>query len=334
MTENQSYHCLNAALQADYEALKRLKEKYASWAAAWQNEKIKYFSIDPEKELWKLEASGAKLILREDSDYPPLLKEIAWQPFGLYLKGELPENPAIAIVGTRKATQNGRNLARQLARDLSRQNIIIVSGLAMGIDEAAHQGAVEAKGKTIAVLPSSLERIYPAQNQNLARNILDCGGALISEYPPKMPTYPSNFVQRNRIVSGLSRGTVVIEAPEKSGALITAAFATEQNREVMAVPGPANHENYIGSHKLIRDGAKLVTSAKEILEEINLEFKDPALAADLSLNFSREEIMILETIKKFGWPVSVDKLSEITHIEVPKVNQIIACLIIKGILKE
>lgn len=322
--EAQNYHNLNVALGADYEALKRLKEKFGSWSNAWQKEKISQPDSAPESDL--------QLILQEDPNYPNLLKEIPWAPLGFYIKGSLPNNPRIAIVGTRKATLNGKALAKQLARDLTLQGATIVSGLAMGIDEAAHQGAVEAGGQTIAVLANGLDRIYPAQNANLAHKILDLGGALISEYPPKSPSFPSNFVHRNRIISGLSLGIVVIEAPEKSGALITAKFATEQNREIMVVPGPANHANYTGSHQLIRDGAKLVTSAKEILEELNLKFTDVPTAENN--NASSEENIVLKAIRDLGWPTSIDKISQITKIDIPKVNQIITILTLKGILKE
>ncbi|MDP3999676.1 MAG: DNA-processing protein DprA [bacterium] len=322
--EAQSYHNLNIALGANYEALKKLKEKFGSWSKAWQKEKAGRPDSAPELD--------SQLILKEDADYPALLKEISWAPLGLYIKGSLPDHPRIAIVGTRKATPNGKALAKQLARELTLQGATVVSGLAMGIDEAAHQGAVEAGGQTMAVLATGLDRIYPAQNTNLAHKILDLGGALISEYPPESPSFPSNFVHRDRIISGLSLGVVVIEAPEKSGALITAKFATEQNREIMAVPGPANHANYSGSHQLIRDGAKLVTSAKEILDELNLEFA--GVPAIKNTNATAEENIILNTIRELGWPASIDKISQITKMDIPKVNQIITLLTLRGILKE
>ncbi len=331
--ENQSYHYLNVALGANYETLKRIREKYQSWSRAWNEEKSRYPQIHPEKEWQKLASLNIHLILREDGDFPALLKEIPWPPFGLYLKGDLPEKSKVAIVGTRKATLNGKGLAKKLAQDLSSQGLVVVSGLAMGIDEAAHQGAVAAESPTLAVLATGLDKIYPAQNANLAKKILDLGGGLISEYPPGFPSYPMNFISRNRIISGLSLGIVVIEAPEKSGALATARFAIEQNREVMVVPGPASHANYIGSHKLIREGAKLVTTAEEILDELNLEFKDPLKSRQTKEN-SPEEQLILNVIKEIGWPASIDKISQMTNIEISKVNKIITFLTLRGILKE
>lgn len=340
MIETQSYHCLNIALQANYEVLKRLWEKYQSWGKAWNAEQSNYPNLHPEKEWQKLESLGIQLILREAKDYPELLKEIPWAPFGLYIKGRFSKKPAIAIVGTRKTTTNGKSIAKTLAQELSNQGITVVSGLAMGIDEAAHQGAITAESQTLAVLATGLDRIYPSQNANLAKNILELNGALISEYPPNSPSYPSNFIHRNRIVSGLSLGIVVIEAPEKSGALITARFALEQNREVLVVPGPANHPNYVGAHRLIRDGAKLITSAEEILEELNLEPRPPAAFKNLNTRDENnkedtgDEKKILEAIKTVGWPVSIDKIAEITKIETPKINKIITFLTLRGILKE
>ena len=328
LTDAQSYHALNSALSANYEALKKLWEKHGSWHRAWEAEKRQYPSPKNDSEL-----ADCELILRQDPAYPAILKEISWPPLGIYVRGQLPEKPAIAIIGTRRATANGKAIAKKLAQELSRQNVIIISGLAMGIDTAAHEGALEAGGRTIAVLPAGLNRIYPAQNGQLAEKILDSGGALISEYPNGHPSYASNFVHRNRIVSGLSAAVVVVEAPEKSGALITARFALEQNREVMAVPGPANHPNYAGSHQLIRDGAKLVTSAKEILDELNWAYAE---VSSLAVNgkISDEEKIILDAIKSAGSAAAIDKISEITKIGIPKVNQIITILTLKGIIKE
>lgn len=325
---------MNVALHSDYEALKRIREKHLSWAAAWASENGFYPSVDPEAEREKLSALGIRIVLREDPEYPALLKEIFWAPWALYVKGHLPSGPAVAIVGTRRATAKGRSLAGNLAAGLSKQGVVVVSGLAMGIDEAAHEAVVKLAGKTAAVLATGLDRVYPAQNANLAKKILESGGALISEYPPGMPSFPSNFVHRNRIVSGLSLATVVIEAPEKSGALITANFAVEQNREVLAVPGPADSENYSGSHRLIRDGAKLVVSVEQILSEIGLECRDFAAPGSGAGVSSPEEKIILEVLGKIGWPASADKISEITKIEVPKINQIITLLTLRGILKE
>ncbi|MEK7481868.1 MAG: DNA-processing protein DprA, partial [Patescibacteria group bacterium] len=172
--------------------------------------------------------------------YPALLREIPNAPEKIYILGKLPpeESLKIAIVGTRKATDQGRIIAKKLAEKLTNLGIVIVSGLAMGIDTAAHEGAVVANGKTIAVLANGLDKIYPAQNENLAKKILELNGAIISEYEPGKPALEHQFLERNRIVSGLSVATIVIEAPERSGSLVTARLAAEQGREVFVFPGP------------------------------------------------------------------------------------------------
>ena len=218
-----------------------------------------------------------KKITLRDSSYPSLLREIPDPPAVLYILGDLPDEniPRLAIVGTRKATSNGCLIAKTLARELSEAGFIIVSGLAMGIDTAGHEGVVASQGKTIAVLGNGLNEIYPRLNKNLAEEILKLDGAIISEYPPAEPAFPSNFLARNRIVSGLCLGTIVIEAPERSGSLVTARLALEQNREVFIVPGPANHPNYAGSHQLIREGARLIVSAKDILTDLNINSPIP-----------------------------------------------------------
>lgn len=332
LKEAESYNALNILTASDYKKLKKILDDYKNWSRAWDKFKNENHKIDAEKEWQKLDSLGIKMILKEDSSYPNLLKEINWPPFAIYLKGNIPLKNTIAVVGTRKATTLGKNLANDLAQKLSLNDITVVSGLALGIDEAAHSGVIKAGGQTIAVLPTGLDKIYPSQNDNLAKKILDFNGALISEYPLCTPSYPANFIQRNRIISGLSIATVIIEAPEKSGALATARFALEQNREIFVVPGPANHQNYKGSHGLIRAGARLATSVEEILEDLNIDFKtadEKAVGADIS----DEEKMILEAIKEIGWPASIDKLYQKTNIDIQKINRIITFLTIKGIIK-
>jgi len=215
-----------------------------------------------------------KIISQKNPEYPSLLKEIQNPPEKLYVLGNLPSEPLanrpkIAIVGTRKATAQGRLLAKEIARKLTELGVIIVSGLAMGIDTSAHEGAVKAGGQTIAVLANGLDTIYPRQNENLAKKILELDGAIISEYPTNTPSFPNQFLERNRIISGLSIATIIIEAPERSGSLATANWAVEQGREVFVFPGPIDHPNYRGSHKLIRDGARLIGSIEDLLEDLD-----------------------------------------------------------------
>ncbi|MEK7463125.1 MAG: DNA-processing protein DprA [Patescibacteria group bacterium] len=335
--EKLYYNAINIALNSDYRKIKALKTK--TWEDAWLNIKNGFPEIDPEKEFEKIDKAGIKLILDDEEGFPKNLKEMPWPPLAIYIQGNLEPIQSIAIVGTRKATLHGKSLAKQIAKELSESGIQIVSGLAMGVDESAHSGALEGNGKTIAVLPTGLGNIYPRQNYDLSQRIIKSGGALVSEFHFDYRPYAASFIQRNRIVSALSLAAIIIEAPEKSGALATARFAIEQNREVLVVPGPANHSNYKGSHKLIREGAGLVTCASEILEdlgivspcEISQMEKNKGLAGTAKI--TDEEKTVLEAINQLGWPVSVDKISEVTKIQVQKINQIIAFLTIKGILK-
>lgn len=336
MKEKIYYNAINIALNSDYRKIKALK--IGTWEDAWLGIKKDFSKIDPEKEFTKINNAGIRLLLSEDENFPKNLKEMPWPPLAIYIQGILEPVRSIAVVGTRKVTPNGKLLAKQIAKELSRSGIQIVSGLAMGVDESAHSGSLEGDGKTIAVLPTGLGNIYPRQNYALSQKIIKSGGALVSEFHFDYKPYISSFIQRNRIVSALGLATIVIEAPERSGALATARFAIEQNREVLVVPGPANHPNYKGSHKLIREGAGLVTCAGEILEE--LEIEAPGQTAQTGLfdrikenKITGEEKLVLEAIDRLGWPVSVDKISEATKIQVQKANQIIAFLTIKGILK-
>ena len=208
----------------------------------------------------------------ESVDYPRKLKEIYDSPLKLYVLGnkKLLKQKGIAIVGSRNATEYGKKVALQFAKGLSKKGINIISGLAVGIDTCAHLGVLRTQGagKTIAILGSGLDEIYPKQNIELAKQIIRFGGCIVTEYPLKTKPKKMNFPERNRIISGLSDGVLVIEASEKSGALITADFALEQGREVFAVPGNIFSNTSIGTNDLIKQGAKLVTGYNEILEEI------------------------------------------------------------------
>lgn len=220
------------------------------------------------RELVQAEELGVQITTILDPNYPPLLREIEAPPPTLYLKGEKTIDTArtIAVVGTRRSSQYGRAVAGRLAGALGRVGLVVVSGLAVGIDAAAHRGALKAGAKTVAVLGSGFGHPYPASNKKLADQIC-ASGTLVSEYP--LDTRPAKwtFPQRNRILSGLSRGVVVVEAPERSGALITARLALEQGREVFAVPGAITSTASVGANRLIKDGAKLVETVEDVLEE-------------------------------------------------------------------
>lgn len=279
-----------------------------------------------------------KIINLGDRDYPPLLREIPNPPQKLYCSGALPnpEIPHLALVGTRKASPSGLKIAEAMAQELTRAGIIIVSGLAMGIDTAAHLGALKGGGRTIAVLGNGLNKIYPAQNEKLATEIIKTGGAIISEYEPDEPSFPANFIERNRIISGLSLGVIVVEAPVHSGALTTAGFAGEQGRNVWVVPGPISHPNYVGSHALIRDGATLITKTTEILEDLGIETtpKNSVLGFNLDLNLGQAEEKIMKIISKAENPLDIDRIADLTKLEPQALNEALVKLILAGIIKE
>jgi DNA processing protein len=227
--------------------------------------------IDPATELKRVQQLQARIITLDDAEYPALLRTIATPPPVLYVKGRLPapDTPAIAIVGTRSATKYGSDMAYRIARDLARRGVWIVSGLAQGVDTAAHRGALSVEGDTIAVLGCGIDRVYPQQNKGLAEDIvLKERGALITEFPVGTPPSGINFPRRNRILSGLALGVLITEAPEGSGSLITASFALEQGRDVYAVPANITMSSSTGTNRLIQDGAKLVMSADDILSEL------------------------------------------------------------------
>jgi len=230
--------------------------------------------INLDKEMEKLEKEDIKLLTLYDEDYPHLLKEIYNPPYLLYYKGAKPvkDEFSLGIVGTRKASSYGQQVTPEIVGDLTQNGITIVSGLALGIDGLAHQTAYKTGGKTIAVLGSGLDKqnIYPSQHRFLAQKIIEAEGTLISEFPYGTLPLKFNFPYRNRIISGLSLGILVIEAGETSGALITARYALEQNREVFAVPGSIYSQNSLGSNNLIKMGAHAITSASDILDALNL----------------------------------------------------------------
>lgn len=214
-----------------------------------------------------MKKNNIDIISIEEKQYPNILKEIYDPPICLYIRGnkEILNNKSISIVGCRKATDYGRKVARDFAYNISKQDINIISGLAIGIDSEAHLGAVEANKKTIAVLGNGLDTIYPKENINLSQKILDSGGTIISEYPLGTKPKKENFPARNRIISGMSSGLLVVEAKEKSGTLITVDFALEQGRDVFVIPGNIVSENSVGTNDLIKQGAKLVTDWRECI---------------------------------------------------------------------
>jgi DNA processing protein len=215
------------------------------------------------------------IVERHSPGYPALLEAIPDPPQRLYVRGTIPELPMLAIVGSRRATPYGERVARRLAAGLAETGIAIVSGLARGIDSAAHRGALSAGGATVAVLATGLDRIYPPENLPLAEEIVR-QGALVTEMPEQTIPLPRRFPIRNRLISGLSHGVIVVEAAERSGALITARMALEQGREVLAVPGSVDNPLTVGTHRLLKDGAPLVHTVEDVLEEFPSLVRAPA----------------------------------------------------------
>jgi DNA processing protein len=271
-----------------------------------------------------------KTIVIKDKNYPKLLKEIKDAPETLYYLGEMKsEENCFAIVGTRMASSYGMQVALEMAGDLAEAGLTIVSGLAPGIDTFCHQAVVERKKRTIAVLGTGLDEksIYPKSNLKLAKKILETGGCLISEYPPGTRGTQFTFPQRNRIISGLSLGVLVIEAKQKSGALITAEWAKKQGRKVFAIPGPIYSLNSRGPHYLIKTGAKLVENANDILKELNLPYSTPGVEYSI-IGENEEENLILDVLKEGA--LDIDKIIERTKLSASKVASTIAILEIKG----
>jgi len=223
-----------------------------------------------EQECAKAAEAGAKIIALSDPEYPPRLKEIYDPPGILFVKGsvEVLSQPGIAMVGTRHPTPYGTGMAERLSTDLAARGLVIISGLARGVDTSSHRGAVAAKGKTVAVLGTGIDVMYPKENTRLTEQILALGGALITEFPVGTSPAPQNFPIRNRIISGMSAGVLVVEAAEYSGTRITSRLALEQNRDVYAVPGNVTNKNSWGPNTLIKQGAKLVATWEDVWEEL------------------------------------------------------------------
>jgi len=276
-----------------------------------------------------------KTISLEDRNYPKLLKEIKDPPKVLYYKGEiLPTENCFAIVGTRRCSSYGKEVALEIAGDLAEAGLTIVSGLAPGIDTFCHQAVVERPrlrqgfgGRAIAVLGTGIDEksIYPKSNIKLAWEILEAGGCLISEYPPGTAGTQFTFPQRNRIISGLSLGVLVVEAKEKSGALITAEWAGKQRRKIFAIPGSIHSSNSRGPNKLIKEGAKLVENANDILEELNLPRK---AGIKEIIGGTKEEQLILDALKEGS--LYIDKIIEKTKLPTTIIVSTLANLEIKG----
>ncbi len=282
--------------------------------------------------LKKCQSHGIDLIPINDKRYPALLKQITDPPLLLYCRGALPgEEPTVAIVGTRKPTDYGIAAAQYFAKGLASKGVTVVSGLAYGIDSVAHRATLEVGGTTVAVLPGGLDTVFPRQHHELAQEIITSGGALISEYPPGVTAYKGNFGVRNRIIAGLSLGTLVVEGAERSGTMLTARSTLEYNRELLAVPHPIFSEMGVGPNQLIALGAKLVTRPDDVLSELNLTSGSVHRGSQTTVGLSSEGAILMALLTKE--PRHVDELVKSSKLPVARVQSELVLLELRGLVR-
>lgn len=290
-----------------------------------------------EKELYLLKEVGGKIMTIKDESYPKRLKEIYDPPPLLYIRGDLKgeDELAVAIVGSRRTTPYGRWITEKMGQELARHGVTIVSGMARGIDSHAHCGALSGGGRTIAVLGSGVDMVYPPENRDLYKRIID-QGAVVSEFPMGSPPEGGHFPKRNRIISGLSIGVVVVQAGMESGSLITANYALEQGREVFAVPGNVGSNSSRGTHQLIKDGAKLVESSEDILEEVlpqwRKEREAPQEVERPVRDLTEEEKVLFEQLGET--PLHIDVLIRESQFDPGKVSSLLLNLELKGLISQ
>ncbi len=290
-----------------------------------------------EKELVLLKEAGGKMITLRDEDYPMRLKDIYDPPALLYVRGELrrEDELAIAIVGSRKTSPYGRWITEKIGQDLARHGVTVVSGMARGIDSVAHMGALQGGGRTVAVLGCGVDVIYPSENRNLFHQIIE-HGAVLSEFPMGSPPEGGHFPKRNRIISGLSIGVVIVQASAESGSLITAGYALEQGREVFAVPGNVGAEGSRGTNQLIKEGAKLVESTEDILEEILPQWKRekemlPKTETPVP-DLSEEEKVLYRLLGES--PLHIDAIIRESQLDPGRVSSLLLNLELKGLISQ
>ena len=323
---------IEEAFNADMHELSQIDGLSVKKAETFLRERDK---IDPEKALYGVENRGINYVTLEDDKYPKLLKQIEDPPAVLYYKGDLfgcNLERTVAVVGSRKSTYHAKEAVNKIISELVGTDICIVSGLAAGIDTSAHTAALENNLKTIGVIASGFDFIYPTSNKNLYEKIEKGGGAVVTEYYPTFQPLKFRFPQRNRIVSGLSYGTLVAEASLKSGALITANLCLEQGRELMCIPGLISNPNTEGIYKLLKNGATLVTQAQDILEALNWEIKP---AEQLKMNLSgltETEAKILDAIEVEE--KNADEISLETKIDIDELLTTLTTMELKGIIKQ
>lgn len=340
---------LNANYRIGSQTLKKLLNIFGSGEGIWKANKIdiaeklgekiadKVFeakaTYDPDLILADLAKQNIGYITMYDKAYPSLLRESPDCPAILYVRGnvEILSRPSIAVVGSRKYTSYGKKISQELSKACSGAGLSIISGLALGIDAFAHRAALDLGNITVGVLGCGLDKVYPSSNLSLAHDIIDNNGAIISEFAPGTVAMKQNFPLRNRIIAGLSLGTLVIEAAEQSGALITALCALEYNREVYAVPGNIDSEMSVGTNMLIQKGAKLILNADDILEDLNFVSKSKEKISREILPDTKEEEMILEILKRGD--KLVDDLSSETGLDIVTINTSLTLMEMKGFVE-
>jgi DNA processing protein len=289
--------------------------------------------IDPDQEWRRVEQAGVHALTWDDPTYPAWLRNIDGAPPVLYVRGELlpTDELAIALVGTRRASVYGREVTHQVATELGRHGVTVVSGLALGIDAVAHKAALDAGGRTIAVLGSGVDQIYPMQHRQLA-NAIEEHGAIVSEYPLGTKPEASNFPPRNRIISGLSRAVVIVEAGQRSGALITANFASEQGRDVFAVPGNILGPGSIGANELIRQGAIPLLAPADLLEYLELSTWNAQQHARRLVASDPLEANLLAHLS--ADPCHIDDLVRLSTLPAPQVSSLLTMMELKGLVRQ
>ena len=363
MTDREAYIAFNLTENIGFAGVSNLVSEYGSVVSAWEAYPKKLARSGERMVDWQAELAlaaryGVQILTPVDEGYPKRLLDAPGRPLALYVKGDVSalSKPSVAIVGTRRATPYGKDQAYRFGRDLAAAGWCVLSGLALGIDAESHRGALDAKGTTVGIIGSGLDKFYPEENRDLAREIVKNGGAVVSEFPFGRPPDTQTFPQRNHVVAALCSGVLAIESPVKSGTLITVGFAADLGRTVMALPGRVDSRSSAGCLNLIRDGARMVRCPADVIEELSplfspkAEEKPVAVQGELGLDsakskpkrksaqsapapapapvFSIEESMVMREVDNEG--VSIDRLVDLTGLDAAKVNSVVMGLRLKG----
>ncbi len=348
-SENNYIMWLNSLLQINIKQRTKLYEHFGSAEAVWHanSREICHVSGIDSKDMYNIvlkqknneymdslisdaEKARSRFITRNDNEFPDLLKEIYDCPLGLYIIGQFPkEEPKISIVGSRNCTEYGSSVAYNISKELAKSGVVVVSGMAEGIDSYAHKGAIDGGGKTVAVMGTGIDVCYPRSNRALREKIIQ-NGCIISEYPPGTRGTAFTFPQRNRIISGLSKGVAVVEAAKRSGSLITVRHAIDQNRDVFVVPGNITSYSSVGCNTLIKEGAEPLLSADDILESYNIKKEVPKKAIIPDDSVTADEKTVFECIDLV--PQSVEELAAKTGFETRTLQGILLTLELNGLI--